>query len=138
MIDGSTRAGAHALERLRTDRIAWMTTVTPGGQPQTLPMWFVWEDGTILIYSKKVAVRNANLRMNPKVSFHLADDGAGGDIIELEGEALPDPGAPPSKDHPVYMAKYAELLARYSWTPEYLSEEYPHPYRITPTVARYV
>jgi PPOX class probable F420-dependent enzyme len=137
MIDGSTREGAHALERLATEPIAWLTTVTPEGQPQTLPIWFVWEDGTILVYSKKVAVRNANLRLNPRVSFHLADVD-GGDIIEIEGEAVLDHDAPPSKDHPAYLAKYRRQLERYGWTPEYLSQEYPHPYRIVPTVARYI
>ena len=90
MIDAGTKAGAHALERLERERIAWLTTVTPDGQPQTLPIWFVWEDGTILVDSKKVAARNRNLRLDPKVSFHLADD-EGDDIVEIEGEARLDP-----------------------------------------------
>lgn len=136
MIDASTKAGAHVLERLERERIAWMTTVTPEGQPQTLPMWFVWEDGTILVYSKRVAARNRNLRLNPMVSFHLADRD-GDDIVAIEGEAMLDPDAPPSKDHAAYQAKYAELLAAFGWTPEYLSDEYPHPYRIVPTVVRF-
>jgi len=137
MIDAGTKAGAHALERLQGERIAWLTTVTPAGQPQTLPIWFIWEDGTILFYGKKVAVRNANLRQNPRVAFHLSDDGAGGDIVEIEGQAVLDAAAPSSKDHPAYLDKYAELLASYGWTPEYFAQEYPHAYRITPAVARY-
>ena len=100
--------GHRALERLERERIGWLTTVTPDGQPQTLPIWFVWEAGTILVYGKKVAVRNRNLRLNPRVSFHLADR-EGDDIVEIEGEAALDPDAPPSKDHPAYAAKYAEL-----------------------------
>jgi PPOX class probable F420-dependent enzyme len=135
MIDADSDAGRRAIERLERELVAWLTTVTPDGQPQTLPVWFVWEHGTILIYSKKVAVRNRNLRLNPKVSFHLADH-EGGSILEIEGEAALDPDAPPSKDHAAYSAKYAELLARYGWTPEYLSAEYPHPYRIVPTIVR--
>jgi hypothetical protein len=70
------------------------------------------------------------------VSLHLADDGYGGDIIEIEGEAALDSDAPPSKDHPAYSAKYVELLARYGWTPEYYGAEYPHPYRIVPAIVR--
>jgi PPOX class probable F420-dependent enzyme len=137
MIDAGTKAGAHALERLQHERVAWLTTVTPEGQPQTLPIWFIWEDGTILLYSRKVAVRNANLRENPRVAFHLSDDGAGGDIVEIAGVAVLDATAPPSSAHASYQAKYAEMLASYGWTPEYFAEAYPHPYRITPTVARY-
>jgi PPOX class probable F420-dependent enzyme len=137
MIDAGTRSGAHALERLKDERIAWLTTVTPEGQPQTLPIWFIWEDGTILFYGKKVAVRNGNLRQNPRVAFHLSDDGVGGDIVEIEGEAVLDPSALPSNHHAAYLAKYGELLAGYGWTPEYFAAEYPHRYRIRPTAARY-
>jgi len=136
MIDAETKAGARALERLERERIAWLTTVTPEGQPQTLPIWFIWEDGTILLYSRKVAVRNANLRQNPRVAFHLSDDGAGGDIVEIEGEAVLDPDAPPPRDHARYLAKYSDLLAGSGWTPEYFSEAYPHPFRITPSLVR--
>jgi PPOX class probable F420-dependent enzyme len=131
-IDGSTKTGAHALDRLRTDRIAWLTTVTPDGQPQTLPIWFLWEDGTILLYSQKGAVRNRNLRSNDRVSFHLADDGEGGDILEIEGRATLDPELPAPKDHAPYMAKYGGMIARSGWTPEYFSEHYPNAIRITP------
>jgi PPOX class probable F420-dependent enzyme len=131
-IDGSTEQGAHALERLAGERIAWLTTVTADGQPQTLPIWFLWEDGTILLYSQAGAVRNRNLEANDLVSFHLADDGSGGDIVEIEGRARFDEAAPSAKDHPVYLAKYADLLAAASWTPVYFSDHYPHAVRITP------
>ena len=137
-IDASVPAGAHALERLTTELIAWLTTVTPEGQPQTMPIWFIWEDGTILVYGQRVAARNRNLRHNPRVSLHLADDGIGDDLVIVEGDAVLDAAAPPSKDHPAYQAKYGGLLERYGWTPEYLSEAYPHPYRITPRRIRII
>lgn len=137
MIDPGTEAGARALRRLDDELIAWLTTVTPEGQPQTLPIWFIREaDGSILFYSKKVAVRNANLEQNHRVAFHLGDDGVGGDIVSLEGECRRDPAAPAPKDHAAYLDKYAELLAGYGWSSEYFSEAYPHPYRIVVTVAR--
>jgi Pyridoxamine 5'-phosphate oxidase len=38
---------AAALERLRTDLILWLTTVRPGGQPQSTPVWFHFDgEGT--------------------------------------------------------------------------------------------
>ena len=42
-IDPATKIGARALERLATDRIAWLTTVDADGQPQSMPIWFLWE-----------------------------------------------------------------------------------------------
>jgi PPOX class probable F420-dependent enzyme len=134
-IDASTPKGARALERLATEKIAWLTTVTPEGQPQTLPIWFLWEDGTILLYSQAGAVRNRNLEANDRVSFHLADDG-GEDIVEIEGRAAFDERAPSGKDHPDYIAKYAGMLEGFGWTPVYFSDHYPHAVRIAPELIR--
>jgi PPOX class probable F420-dependent enzyme len=136
MIDPTSEGGAHAIERLDRELIAWLTTVTPDGQPQTLPIWFIREGGTILFYGKRSAARNVNLRANSRVSFHLADDGRGDDIVEIEGEARLDPAAPRPSEHAAYLAKYADLLGAYEWTPEYFAAAYPHPYRIVPSVVR--
>ena len=135
-IDPASERGARALERLERERIAWFTSVTPDGQPQTLPVWFLWLDGEILVYSFKRAVRNRNIAHNPQVSFHLADDGKGDDLLIIEGEARIDPATPAGKDNPPYLAKYGEWLAQYGWTPEYFSDEYPVPIRLRPTKIR--
>ena len=34
VFDAGTDADLHALERLRTEMIGWLTTVTPEGQPR--------------------------------------------------------------------------------------------------------
>ena len=55
MIDGSTALGARVLERLRSDRVIWMTTVDRGA-PQPAPVWFLYERGEsterIIVFSK--------------------------------------------------------------------------------------
>ena len=79
--------------------IGWLTTVTPEGQPQTFPIWFLWEDGEALIYSDRRAKRNGNIAANPRVSLHLNDDGSGGDVVIVEGEARVDDTTPPVTEH---------------------------------------
>jgi len=37
-------AHAAAAARLQTEPVIWLTTVTPSGQPQSTPVWFLWED----------------------------------------------------------------------------------------------
>jgi PPOX class probable F420-dependent enzyme len=136
VIDPTDTKGAHALERLSRELIGWLTTITRAGQPQSMPIWFLWLDGEILFYSRAGAIRNRNLESNRRVAFHLNDDGRGDDLISIDGEARFDPDAPAGKDNPTYLAKYKGLLDEYTWTPEYFTEHYPHAVRIRPTRIR--
>ena len=133
MIDANDSKGAHALDRLRTERTGWLTTVTPHGQPQTMPVWFLWEDDGILVYSYRTAARNRNLASNPRVTFVLNTDDLGEDLVVIQGEAQIEPELPAGKDHEGFLAKYRPLLDDYGWTPERFSTDYPHPIRIRPT-----
>lgn len=133
ILDTTTEAGARAAERLERELIAWLTTVAPGGQPQSSPVWFLWEGGEFLAYSLAVTPRIRNLAANPRVSLHLNSDNVGGEIVTIEGEALVDLTAPPATAVPAYLAKYRGLIADYGWTPEQFSADYPLAIRIRPT-----
>jgi len=129
-------ADRHALTRLAGDKVAWLTTVTPGGQPQTFPLWFLWEGGEVLVYSSTKAKRNANIAANPRVSVHLEGDGDGGDLVILEGTARVDDATPPPDEHLAYMAKYREWMIRDVGSVERFVADYTIPLRITPTRGR--
>ncbi len=132
-LDPSTEGGARALRRLETEPMAWLTTVNPDGQPQSSPVWFLWRDGAILVYSHVRAPRNANVEANPRVAFNLNTDPDGDEVVTMEGEARIDLSLPPSSADPAYQAKHRHMLERYGWTPEWLAENYPFPIVITPT-----
>jgi PPOX class probable F420-dependent enzyme len=131
-LDPATEAGAHALERLETELMGWLTTVNPDGQPQSSPIWFLWQRGEVLVYSHIRAPRNANIEANPLVSFNLDTASEGDDFVTMEGETRVDQTVPSSSANPAYLAKYRHLIERYGWTPEWLSENYPIPIVITP------
>lgn len=131
-LDPSSKDGARALDQLATDKIGWLTTVTPDGQPQSTPIWFLWLDGEVVVYSYKTAKRNANIEANPRVSFNLHTDPGGGDVITMEGTARFDPDGLRSSQNPAFQAKYGDWLKEYDWTPEYFEGEYPVTTRITP------
>ena len=38
MLDTTGEVGSRAEERLRSEEIAWLTTVRPDGQPQSVPV----------------------------------------------------------------------------------------------------
>ncbi len=122
--------------RLDLESIGWLTTVSPKGTPLASPVWFLFDGDSILVYSLAGTPRTANIEANQRVSFHLDGDGIGGDVVVIEGDASIDENAPKCYDVPAYMAKYQRFMDNYGWTPEYFSEKYPVPIRITPTRVR--
>ncbi len=137
MIDLSTKAGARAAERLERELILWLTTVTPEGQPQASPVWFLWVDGEILLLSRADTPRLTNVRANPRVAANFDGDGAGGDVVSIEGDArIARERAAPADVPPAYVEKYAAKLAAYGWTIESMLVDYPVEIRIRPTRIR--
>lgn len=137
MIDPTTKVGARAVRRLERDLILWLTTVTPQGQPQPSPVWFLWVDGEILLYSRADTPRPANIRANPRVAANLDSDGDGGDIVSVEGEArIVRERATVADVPPAYVDKYAARLAAFGWTMQSMLADYPVEIRLRPTRVR--
>ena len=132
MLDPSDPKGAQALARLAGEKVIWLTTVRPGGQPQSSPVWFLYEGGEFLIYSLPGTARTANLEANPRVSLNLDGNGEGGDIVSIEGMARIDRAAAPADRVAAYREKYSGLIARNGWTPESFAADYPVAIRVTP------
>lgn len=122
-------------ERLDRSLIAWLTTVTPDGQPQASPVWFLREGDRFVIYSLAASPRVRNVRANPRVSLNLNATDDGGDVLTIEGAATLEDG-PPSTELPAYVAKYLKLITEYGWTPESFARDYPQRIVVTPTRIR--
>jgi PPOX class probable F420-dependent enzyme len=137
MIDLGTKPGARVAGRLRDELILWLTTVTKNGQPQTSPIWFLWIDGEILLYSRADTPRPANIRVNPRVAANFNSDGDGGDVVSIEGEArITRERAEPADVPPAYVEKYATGLEANGWTMAGMLVDYPVEIRIRPTRLR--
>ena len=136
--DPETEAGAMALGRLRDPKTmtVWLTTVTPDGQPQSMPVWFIWLEDEVLVYGDHRARRNRNLETNPRVNLHLREDDGGGSIVIVEGTARIDPDYPPVAAQPAYLAKYGAVIDKWFGGPAGFGQTYSVPIRITPTKAR--
>ena len=132
-LDPAIPEHAHALDRLRAERIGWVTTVDADGAPHASAIWFLWEDGEVLIYSRATARRNDHIARNPLVAFNLNTDSTGDDVVTMEGVARIDHDTPPADQHAAYLDRYADGIAGYDWTPAWFAEAYPVAIRITPT-----
>jgi PPOX class probable F420-dependent enzyme len=129
-------AHAAAAARLRTEPVIWLTTVARSGQPQSTPVWFLWEAGEFLIYGLADGPKTRNIGSNPYVSLHLEGNGRGGANVIFEGAARIDPAGPRADAVPAYIEKYREFIDSYGWTPESFATDYPHVIRVSPTRAR--
>ena len=123
-------------ERLDGELVAWMTTVSPAGLPQTSPVWFLIEDECFVIYSLASTPRTRNIEGNPKVCLNLNSTPTGGEVVIIEGLAEIVADGPPAVEDDAYVAKYREQMGDLGMTPASFSADYPVRIHVTPTRLR--
>jgi PPOX class probable F420-dependent enzyme len=132
LFDTTTEVGKRAESRLKEEEIAWMTTVRSDGQPQTVPVWFLWDDDGFLIYSQPNRQKLKNISRNPRVGLNLNTNEQGNDVVRLEGTASIDEDAPLSSEVTPYVEKYRESIARIEYDVEGFARAYSVAVRVTP------
>src|SRR5262245_7084962 len=126
-----------AERRLNEEPVIWLTTVSAKGQPQTSPVWFVWDGNTFLIYSIPTSPKVPNIEANPRVSLNLDGDGRGGGIVSFEGIAEVDPDSPPVHEVKTYADKYIPMIRDMGSEPEPFAQLYSLAIRVKPTRLRF-
>ncbi|HEY5422559.1 MAG TPA: TIGR03667 family PPOX class F420-dependent oxidoreductase [Ilumatobacteraceae bacterium] len=120
--------------RLRTNLMAWLTTVNTSGRPDSVPVWFlVRDDSTILVYSQPGKAKLRNIDANPNVALGLDVTDIGRDIIRIEGTAVTAPEHPRADRVPEYAAKYTERIGAIFGTAERFAELFSEAIVITPS-----
>ncbi|MEU6343718.1 pyridoxamine 5'-phosphate oxidase family protein [Streptomyces sp. NPDC046977] len=97
-----------ALERLGTERDAWVSTAHPEHGPHQVPLWFLWDGQAVWMCTGATSVTMRNIHRDPHVHVSLPDTF---DVVLLHGEAecFPDQEAP---------ASAAEAFAgKFGWDP---------------------
>ena len=127
---------ARVARHLEEDEVGWLTTVSPDGTPQPVPVWFLYDGTTLLIYSQRNQAKERNIARNARVSFNFNTDPQGVDVVVITGTAAVDPQADPVLGNPDYLAKYREAIVRIGMTTESFSETYAVPIRFYPELLR--
>jgi len=136
MLDITTEWGQHAEQRLRSNIIGWLTTVGADGRPYTVPVWFLWDGNTVLIFSQPQKQKIRNLRKNKRVTLALDDSKEGEDVVIVEGTAELLENSNISMTLPAYVEKYGASIQEMGLTPESLAADYSLGIRVTPTKFR--
>ena len=124
---------AHVRRRLTTNQIAWLTTVGKGGQPHTVPVWFLLrEDDTVLVYSRASKSKIDAIAVNPRIALSLDGSDIGRDVVRIEGVARVARDEPPADQVPAYRAKYAERIDALFDDPADFARLFAVPIVITP------
>jgi len=132
LFDTTTEVGKRAEARLKEEEISWITTVRSDGQPQTVPVWFLWDDNGVLIYSQPNRQKLRNITRNLRVGLNLNSNEQGNDVVRLEGSASIDEDAPLSSEVAPYVEKYRESIARIGYDVEGFARAYSVAVRVTP------
>jgi len=140
MLDLNTKFGRVAKKHLKNEYFIWLTTVDSAGTPQPRPVWFIWEDDSILIFSLAKAHKLKHIQENPQVSLHFNTKDVQGDkrVIVFTGTATIDKDCPPANKIRAYLRKYKNGIANLNSpaTPEQFGAEYSVAIRIAPTKLR--
>lgn len=138
MIDFTSKLGRKAKRHLKQEYFIWLTTVDSNGTPQPRPVWFIWQDDSVLIYSQPSAFKLRHIINNANVSLHFntADPKGEEDLVIFKGIARIDPNAKPANKIPAYLRKYREGIKGLKSEPEPFAKEYSTAIRIKLTSLR--
>lgn len=132
MFDTSTETGARAEKRLIEEGVAWLTTVRGDGMPQPVPIWFLWDGETFLVYSQPEARKIKNIRGNSRVAMNLNSGASGNDVVRCEGVAEIPENSPSATEVPEYIEKYRSSIPSLGMSEEGFAETYRTAIRIKP------
>ena len=136
MIDLSGDFGTRVTRWLDKEEIIWLTTVRADGTPQPSPVWFLWTDQTLLIYSEPNKPKLRNIERNPKVALNFNSTETGGHVVVITGEAHIDQAAPPANQVAAYLEKYRKAITRIGMDPDSFAQSYSVALYVTPTGLR--
>ncbi len=130
-IDFNSEFGQKALSQLHNEHVVWLTTVgSKSGTPQPNVVWFLYQDGDIIVYTKPAYQRLENIAKNPKVSLNFNTPEDGEAMTVFTGTAVIDPATKSVIDNPEYIEKYERWMDHIGTTPQAMSDDYSVPIRI--------
>jgi len=128
--------GQRTLQRIQTEQVICLTSVSPSGIPQPCPVWFVWDGTRFVIYSIAKAKKLTHIAHKLHVALHFNTNELGKDIQVILGIAQIDPTLPTAKNNSAYSAKYQTGILGLGMNEDQYAAPFRVAIRITPTRLR--
>ena len=119
----------HVQSRLKKEIVIWLVTAGRDRRPQAVPVWFLWDGTSFLIYAQP-GIKVHHVKANPFVEIHLNSDPVGDDVVRVSGYATIPKSQPPAHKEPAYMRKYRGQIEGLGMTAEDFGKQYPYPIRV--------
>ncbi len=115
--------------QIKKELVIWFVTADRKGKPQAVPVWFLFDGDSFLIYSAP-GIKERHVRENPHVELHLNTDEVGDVVVRVSGDAKIVRDEKPAARNPTYIRKYGDQIKGFGWTPAEFSRRYPHAIRV--------
>jgi PPOX class probable F420-dependent enzyme len=112
--------------RLKKELVIWIVTAGKDLHPQAVPVWFLWDGTSFLIYAQ-AGIKVRHVQENPNVELHLNTDEVGADVVRISGRATIPKRFPAARKHPGFLRKYRSEILNEGMTLEGYSETYLYP-----------
>lgn len=63
-----------------------ITTVRPDGYPHTVPVWFMYDDGDLVLFTSRTSRKVSNVEVNPKGCLAIGGDPVGSPAYVIDGD----------------------------------------------------
>lgn len=126
-LDPANDVHARALARLESEQIGWLGSNGRNGYPHAVPVWFLWHEERVLVFSAPGAAKTKNLRADARAMFHLeaGDDGEQLHVLQGVAELSDDPSSVWfERVGDAFFGKYRAGYERLGWSREYMAENY--------------
>lgn len=136
-IDETTEFGTKVARRVVEEKLAWLTTISSDGTPQPNPVWFMWNEGEFVIFSKPNQAKLTNIARSGRVSlnFEATEDEEQITIFTGQAEVI-DRDSLPNSLLDLYAEKYAQGMINIKLPREQYEAEYTSAIRFLPEKVR--
>lgn len=116
----------HADEKLKDEKVYWVSTASARGKPHAAPVWGIWRDESFFFETNPKSPKGRNLASNPKIVFHIQD---GMDTVIVKGTVKRETNAQRLR------TLKSEYVRKYDYKPDWSNKQNQIVFRVRPRIA---